>query len=200
MARSGITQVVQDLQTDDGSALWSFVQGEQLEFPITLNFITCIDPAYIFEAVIIEADNILNDQGFPVQAKVGGQSLTLTVRVPPYQGAWNSGSSYNREDVVFYAISNRYYKLITGLNYISATVPTADTVHWEEYIPNKVFVQFPETISVSPAWTVQPQVDNPIYGFFELRVTEPTGGIYQRTWKPVRGLIEINYSPTALVT
>ena len=36
MARSQVTAVSQDLQSDDGSVLWSLIQGEQLEFAVTL--------------------------------------------------------------------------------------------------------------------------------------------------------------------
>ena len=39
MARSQLTEISEDLNTDSGSVLWSLVRGEQLEFPITMNFI-----------------------------------------------------------------------------------------------------------------------------------------------------------------
>ena len=39
MARSRLTNTSQDLISDGGAVVWSFVKGEQLEFPITLNFI-----------------------------------------------------------------------------------------------------------------------------------------------------------------
>jgi hypothetical protein len=54
-------------------------------------------------------------------------------------------------------------------------------------------------IATLPAWVVQPSLVATIHGFFELRVTEPAGGVYQRTWKPMRGLVEFLYSPTAVV-
>ena len=57
MARSLLTNTTNDLITDSGAVLWSLVTGEQLEFPITLNFLKDTTQKllnnYIFEAVVI---------------------------------------------------------------------------------------------------------------------------------------------------
>jgi hypothetical protein len=196
MARSSIGTISNDLQTDTGSVLWSIVQGEQLEFPIVLNFLENAGAGYSYEAVVMEAANIAGDSTPPVDVRLGGVNTTLTVRVPADKGAWASTTAYSREDVVSYA--GVYYKLKSGNNLVNATLPTADT-NWELYTPNQVYVQFPATLSTLPAWAVQPNSVSPVHGFFELRVTEPSGGVFTRTWKPMRGLIEILFSPTNLV-
>jgi hypothetical protein len=284
-----------DLQTDNGNVLWSLIQGEQLEFPVILNFITVIPstfvsevstPTYTLKGMIIEADNNLSDSGVPVIAKVGGKHYSCAIRVPPYKYEWTNNvattggntvtttatvtfaarnnpipvgtlinvsgvaaaaatpttcynvasasvtastttsvsytitapsgttaittqgvvsSLYKKEDVVLY--SSVYYKLASGSGYLNSTTPNLNPL-WEVYAnPNTVYVQIAGNVTTGgtdtlnstwTAWTVQPQVNNSIYGFFELSVQEPAGGTYQRTWKPVRGLIEFNYSPTAL--
>ena len=203
MARSKIGVITTDLQSDSGSVLWSLVQGEALEFPVTLSFITNAY-GYIYEAVIIEGLNISGNDEAPSVARPGGAAIPpLVVRVPLERGTWAGATAYTREDVVLY--SGTYYKLsnTSASTRTSGTIPPSDPVingvGWAVYVPNKVNIQFPELLTVTPAWTVQPTATAGVYGFFELRVTEPAGGIFTRTWKPMRGLVKILYSPTALV-
>lgn len=193
MARTDINNIVQDLQSDDGSVLWSLVLGEQIEYPVTLNFITNAY-YYTYEAVVVEAANIEGSESIPNTTAEDPIMSTLVVRVPPEKGVWNPATAYSREDVVSY--SGLYYKLKTAVGRISSTTPDVDP-YWEVYVPNKVYVQFPSGLGV--AWGVKPTANVPVYGFFELRVTEPEGGIYQRTWKPVRGVIELSFSPTEML-
>lgn len=50
-------------------------------------------------------------------------------------------------------------------------------------------------------WYVRPSIGSPVYGFFELRVSErnnPFG--FRRTWKPVRGMVSFYFSPTSLIS
>jgi hypothetical protein len=195
MARSRLTNTTQDLIADGGAVLWSFVKGEQLEFPITLNFVEDASAKannnYTYEAVVVEAQNISGQTERPTTVRAGGIKSTLFVRLPLYQGAWQAAAAYNKEDVVFY--SNKYYKLVQGSARINATLPTVDSF-WVETTLNTIYLQFPESLATT--WTVQPLVDAPVYGFFELRVTEPTDPIFRRTFKPVRGMVEILFSPT----
>ena len=196
MARTPITASSIDLNSDDGSVLLSFVQGEQLEYAITLNFLTNAGAGYIYEAVVMEG---LNEGAgdIPTQARVGGRKAQLRVRVPVERGLWQPANPYSREDVVSY--NNLYYKRRAGFNVVDNGVPSASP-SWERYVPNKVFVQFPEELTITPAWTPQPTAEHAIYGFFELSVREPSGGPFQRVWKPIRGLLKFDFSPTHLVT
>jgi hypothetical protein len=199
MARARIIDTTTDLQTDSGSVLWSLVQGEQQEFEITLAFLTnAYSGAYIFEASIIEAANTgeLDEDGLevvPTTVQPGGETDTLTVRVPVETGVWNAANSYSREEVVTYG--DGYYKRLNGTSIVNA-VPPSQSSDWVSYIPNKVYIQFPKTLSTD--WAVQPKPGIPTNGFFELRVTEPNSALYPRTWKPMRGMIEFLFSPTEL--
>lgn len=195
MARSRLTNTTNDLIADGGSVLWSFVKGEQLEFPVTLNFVEDASVKasnnYVYEAVVVEAENISAQNDRPATVLEGGVQTRLFVRLPIYLGNWQAIAGYNKEDVVLY--SGKYYKLIQGSGRVSSTLPTVDT-YWTETTLNTIYLQFPSSLAAT--WAVQPLVDSPVYGFFELRVTEPLDQIFTRTFKPVRGMVEILFSPT----
>jgi len=197
MARSRLTNTTQDLIADSGAVLWSFVKGEQLEFPVTLNFIedASVKPSnnYVYEAVVVEALNVVDQTERPTTVRVGASTVTtrLFVRLPRYIGTWQSVQAYNKEEVVLY--SGKYYKLAQGSGRISATLPNVDPL-WIETTLNTIYLQYPSTLAST--WQVQPTVNSPVYGFFELRVTEPADPVFTRTFKPVRGMVEILFSPT----
>lgn len=194
MARSRFAEPINDLMTDSGSVLWSFVKGEQLEYPVTLTFLEDVTLPYTFEAVIVEALNVTLQEDPPLQHKPGGVQTTLNIRLPVYQGVWNASNAYDTEDVVLYGTT--YYRLTTGAGYINVDPPGVDPL-WAVTALNIIYIQFPS--SLASTWAVSPIVDYPVYGFFELRVTEPNNSIYIRTWKPVRGLVEVLFSPTDIV-
>lgn len=194
MARTDINKIVQDLQSDDGSVLWSLILGEQIEYPVTLDFVTNAY-YYIYEAVLVEADNIDGSEDIPDAVKPNGVRTNLNVRVPLERGPWDANTVYNREQVVVY--NSVYYKLGNAVNYLSNITPDLDPF-WEEHDPRIVYVQFPSTLAAT--WSNVPTVSKSVYGFFELRVTEPVGGsVFLRTWKPVRGVVEFSFSPTELL-
>ena len=198
MARSRLTDTTQDLVADGGAVLWSFVKGEQLEFPITLNFIedasVKISNNYVYEAVVVEANNLTAQTSAPTDVKSGGIQTTLFVRLPRVYGNWSAVAAYTKEDVVLY--NSVYYKLLQGVARVSATTPLIDS-YWEPTTLNKIYVQFPKTLATT--WSQQATVDTPVYGFFELRVTEPTDAVFTRTFKPVRGMVQVLFSPTDAV-
>lgn len=194
MARSSITETSDDLLTDSGSVLWSLIKGEQLEFPITLNFLENASIGYSYEAVVVEALNVANQTSAPTSIRPSGVQTTLVVRVPTYRGNWDSAQAYNREEVVKY--NSLYYKLNSGVARTNNTAPDLDST-WIETTPNKVYLQFPSTLGNT--WALAPTVNAAVYGFFELRVTEPADAIYRRTWKPIRGMVEVLFSPTDIV-
>jgi hypothetical protein len=181
MARSLLEKVSNDLQSDPGSVLFSFVKGEQLSLPLDINGLTDLT-GLTFEAVVIEANNVVDQTDYPKTYKSGGVQNTLTVVIPTYQGNWSAPTAYSENDTVYY--NAKYYRLYRGTAYVNATTPDLDTTH------------FPMTLGST--WTVQPTVISNTYGFFELRVTENSGA-FPSTWKPVRGMVEILFSPTDIV-
>lgn len=191
MARSRLLDPTNDIITDSGDVLFSFVKGEQLEFPITLNFVEDVTAGYTYEAVVVEGDNIELQLTRPVNIKQNGVLTVLNVRVPTFRGVWDAAQAYNREEVVLY--NGKFYKILAGVAETNSTPPNTSS-NWLETTLNKVYLQFPKTLGNT--WSLQASVSTPVYGFFELRVTEPQDNIFVRTWKPVRGMVEILFSPT----
>jgi hypothetical protein len=195
MARSRLTDTSLDLVTDAGAVLWSMILGEQLEFPITLNFIADASVKssnnYAYEAVVVEAKNISGQTDKPTLIQPSGITTRLFVRLPVFLGTWSATQAYNKEEVVLY--NGLYYKLSKGLARVSAITPDVDST-WTATVLNKIYVQFPSSLGAS--WAVKPLADSASYGFFELRVTEPTDAVFTRTFKPVRGMVELLFSPT----
>ena len=194
MARSRLTEPTDDLIQDSGAVLWSFVRGEQLEFPVILPFINDVTAGYEYEAVVVEAKNVINQEEKPTEIETDGAQTTLVIRLPVKRGTWDPAQAYNREEVVLF--NNKYYKLLSGIARVNSLLPSVDSA-WQETQLNKLYLQFPKTLASD--WNIEPTVGHPVYGFFELRVTEGADAIYQRTWKPVRGMVEVLFSPTEYV-
>ena len=196
MARTQITNITQQLQQDDGNVLFSLIQGEQLEFPVTLTFVENASLYFEYEAVIIEAsDSIDPATNLPVGAKPGGVMDKLDVYFRPYKGDWSGTETYQRDDMVLWY--GNYFRLRTGYNFVSGLTPGEDLYHWENIAPNIVYIRFPAELSQN--WSTQPTVSKNTYGMFELEVKEPLGGRFRRIWKPLRGAVEFLYSPTTVV-
>jgi hypothetical protein len=191
MARSKITATSKDLITDSGSALWSIIQGEQLELPIILDFVSAALQSYVYKAAIVEG---LNGGGVrPNIIQPNGVRTELSVRLPAIKGEWDASTPYSFNDVVFH--SGDWYLRTDGVNIVEAITPDVSP-YWRLSDPRTVYIQIPETLSVTPAYAEQPTIDMPVYGFIELSVSENPRAAFPRRWKPVRGLIEILYSPT----
>jgi len=193
MARSLLNEISTDLITDSGSVLWSFVEGEQLEFPISIEFIDNVLNGYEFECVVVEGLNVLGQDEPPEDIRPTGAQTVLNLRLPNYVGNWQENVTYGTEEVTSHESS--FFKLLEG-PYFGEFTPDLDE-NWIEFSMNTIYVQFPSTLASD--WLIKPTANKPVYGFFELRVTEPDNSIFRKTWKPVRGLVKILFSPTHLV-
>ena len=49
------------------------------------------------------------------------------------------------------------------------------------------------------SWDTFPAPDKPIYGFIDVEIADTGVGNLQQIWKPMRGLVEVRYSPTEAV-
>lgn len=79
MARSDITGKGLDVIADDGALLFSVAQGEQLQFNVTLEWLTNLT-GYTITAKVVEALNVLGDLDVaPVAEAVTPQITTLTI-------------------------------------------------------------------------------------------------------------------------
>ena len=193
MARASLTTSASSLISDSGGVLFPLVQGEQIEFPVSVEFLTSLD-GYTYEAVVVEALNEVGQTSVPKTIKPGGIQTSLGVRVPIDRGIWDAAQAYNTNEVVHYGIYA--YRLRSGAGRIHPVAPDSDSM-WELTVSNVLFIQFPSSLSLN--WSQQPDVESPVYGYFELRVTEPGIHSFPQTWKPVRGAVEIAFSPTQIV-
>ena len=197
MARSRLIDPINDLVTDAGAVLFSFVRGEQLEFPVTLSFLTNASSTsgYIFEAKVLEANNVAEQGSEPTSIRSGGVQTTINVRQPIISSkVWGAGTSFDYGDIIQYSGNYYMYTGITG----STTAPGTTGSGFVQTYLNIVYLQFPKTLASDWAnIATMSTVTTSVYGYFELRVTEPNSNTsYRKTWKPVRGLVEILYSPT----
>lgn len=146
MARARINSASKDLIKDNGAVLVSVVEGEQLRMNITLNWLVSLSD-YTVVAKIVEADmsGELDENGYPVDIKTGGEVTVLTLL--------DQDSTDNTFDIVI-----------------------------------------PETLIDS--WVTQPTPNVPTYGWIGLEVRDSGVGDYQQVWKPLRGLVEVLFSPS----
>jgi hypothetical protein len=194
MARSRINVITTDLISDAGNSLWSLVQGEQLEYPITVGFLGRTDLGHTFSAVVAEGLNTtIGKDKIPTAIRPNGIVTTLSIRNPVNRDLWNATLAYNAEEIVLY--NNSYYRLTTGTSRVNSTTPALDSA-WALTSPNIIYIRFPETLGTN--WLVGPSVSKAAYGFFELQVSEPPAVLFKRVWKPVRGTVELLFSPTEL--
>jgi hypothetical protein len=193
MARSYLTATPESLVDDSGTVLFSLIKGEQLEFPIVINFLEDATQGYEFLALVVEAENELRQSAPPDNIQPSGVQTELDVRLPDFVGTWNSAVGYSTDEVVVYSSNGKYYRLISGNNRIDATPPPTDPL-WEETSLNTVYIRFPATLGAD--WEIKPRVGYATYGFFELSVKEPNTVLWPRTWKPVRGMVQLLFSPT----
>jgi len=59
---------------------------------------------------------------------------------------------------------------------------------------NQFEIVIPQT--VIDTWATTPEPDKAIYGFIGLEIADSSTGNNQQIWKPLRGLLEVRYSPT----
>jgi len=59
---------------------------------------------------------------------------------------------------------------------------------------NQLEIVIPQTVIAG--WSTTPEPDQPVYGFIGLEIADNGIGNNQQIWKPLRGLLEVRYSPT----
>ena len=70
------------------------------------------------------------------------------------------------------------------------SLPILDTTTTD----NTFKIVIPEDLA--SLWTTQPTPNTPSYGWVGLEVADNATGDSQQIWKPLRGLVEVLYSPT----
>lgn len=146
MGRSRISSPSKDTLDDNGTALISIVDGEQIRIQVTLSWLTNLTSANI-TAKVVEGNNDGNGT-VPKTAQAAG---------------------------------------------VVTTLPIID----DNVADNIIEIVIPETLI--DGWAVQPTVDSPVYGFLGLEVDDGGVGNTKQVWKPLRGLVEVLYSPSEAI-
>lgn len=184
MARSRIINPIDDLVSDSGSVLFSLIQGEQLEYPILLEGLELPPSEYDVTSRLLEAENIFMQNQMPVTLQPAGAESVISVRTPTYRGEWQMAVFYAEGELVYYA--NKYYLCVQS----GAGLGT-NTAAWREIPMGTAYLRF--TADLSTDWNVQPSPNFNVYGFLEVRVEEKVGA-FKRVWKPIRGMVEYQFT------
>lgn len=75
---------------------------------------------------------------------------------------------------------------------VVTTLPIIDTTVSD----NQFEIVIPATLCNT--WNTFPSPDKPIYGFIDVEIADTGSGNLQQIWKPLRGIVEVRYSPTEI--
>jgi len=137
------------------------------------------------------AIDLITDDGSVIASIVHGEQLRLNVTA-----SWLTNlSGYvltatvvegdNQQDSGLVPATARSTPVVTDLAIIDTT-PT----------DNIFDIVIPQDLINS--WDTYPAPDKPVYGFIDLEIADPGVGDAQQIWKPLRGLVEVRYSPTEI--
>ena len=132
--------------------------------------------------------DLISDNGAILASIVDGEQIHLDVTLN-----WlTSLVGYQLKVTVIEALNTGDGRVPTEVQPagVITQLPLLDTVVTD----NTFKIVFPENLI--EAWTVQPSPDKPVYGYIELEVRDTGEGNLQQIWKPLRGLVEVLYSPT----
>ncbi len=140
------------------------------------------------------SNDLISDNGSAMLSVVKGEQLQISITL-----GWLT-------DLTGYPI---FAKLLEGINE-GGTKPSGVKVGGVTKILNLdngyIIHTYGNTFKLVLPWNLsagmvpQPEPDKPVYMYIDVEVGEPgsEGGAlpYMQVWKPLRGLVEISYSPT----
>ena len=78
----------------------------------------------------------------------------------------------------------------------AASSPTVTTLTILDSTPTDNVFEIVLPQSLIDNWDTYPVPDKPVYGFIDVEVADTASGNNQQIWKPLRGVVEVRYSPT----
>ena len=202
MARSRIRQTSVEANTDNGSILFSFAIGEQQLMDVTLDFLNTLDNITL-EAVMLEGANAggRRPRGRPADGNGQTRKLQIVVNYTDTEVLPDGSTDTPRTGTGQILIDS---DVMIDPATSGPVFPAFDdddseslrrTAGFTRSFTNSIRIVFPEAMGTD--WDTQPQPDQPVYAFFGLKVAEQdNAGIPGQIWKPLRGLVELVYSPT----
>jgi hypothetical protein len=134
------------------------------------------------------SQDLISDNGAVLASIVDGEQIQLDVTLN-----WVTNlSGYQLKVTVIEALNTGDGKIPTAVqpSGVITQLPILDATITD----NTFKIVFPENLIAT--WTTQPSPDKPVYGYIELEVKDTGTGNLQQIWKPLRGLVEVLYSPT----
>lgn len=188
MARADINKPTVDPIVDEGSVLYSFIMTERTYQEVELSFVEDITQ-FTVTASFIEANNVLGVEEVPDTVKPGATSKVLTCVLPVIKGDYDPAAQYEQGDYVSHNGSNWRAEPGTS-NAVTLPEPSDAEPKWAKSNPNTVQVLFDETLGKD--FAVQPTVTTPVYGFFQLKLTQKS--TKAQVFIPVRGVVALHYA------
>lgn len=132
--------------------------------------------------------DLVKDNGSVLLSIVQGEQIHLNLTL----GWLTNISNYEITCKVVEALNDGTGNIPTAVKPagIITDIPLLDNTDTD----NEFLLVIPETLSST--WTVQPTPNKPVYGYIDLEVRDTGIGQRQQIWKPLRGLVEVLYSPT----
>ena len=138
-----------------------------------------------------KSTDLITDDGSVIASVVKGEQLRISLTA-----AWLTNlTGYtilakvvegdNIQDSGVIPATARVTPVVTTLPIIDSTVTD-----------NQFDLVIPATLCNT--WNTFPAPDKPIYGFIDVEIADTGSGNLQQIWKPLRGLVEIRYSPTEI--
>jgi hypothetical protein len=134
------------------------------------------------------SQDLISDNGAVLASIVDGEQIQLDVTLN-----WLTNlTGYQLKVTVIEAQNTGDGKIPTAVqpSGVITQLPILDATVTD----NTFKIVFPENLIAT--WNVQPSPDKPVYGYIELEVKDTGVGNLQQIWKPLRGLVEVLYSPT----
>jgi hypothetical protein len=134
------------------------------------------------------SQDLISDNGAVLASIVDGEQIQMEVTLN-----WLTNlTGYQIKVTVIEALNTGDGKIPTAVqpSGVIYQLPILDATVTD----NTFKIVFPENLIDS--WETEPSPDKPVYGYIELEVKDTGVGTLQQIWKPIRGLVEILYSPT----
>lgn len=134
------------------------------------------------------SQDLISDNGAVLASIVDGEQIQMEVTLN-----WLTNlTGYQIKVTVIEALNTGDGKIPTAVqpSGVIYQLPILDATVTD----NTFKIVFPENLIDS--WETEPSPDKPVYGYIELEVKDTGVGNLQQIWKPIRGLVEILYSPT----
>lgn len=138
-----------------------------------------------------QSKDLLTDNGAVLLSVVEGEQIRLNFTV----GWITNLTNYTITAVVVEADSSTLDYELSELptNIQSGGQVTTLTIIDSVTTDNEFEIVVPKSLSTS--WVTQPLPEKPVYGWIELEIKDSGTGDNQLIWKPLRGLVEVLFSP-----